>query len=44
MDQRVKCILMHPVRCWSQIVDYFLVVESDERGDKTNQEKDNIVP
>jgi len=35
---------MHPVRGWSQEVDYLLVVESDERGDRTNQDERNIVP
>lgn len=35
---------MHPVRRWSQEVDYLLVVKSDERGDSTDQGEHNIVP
>ena len=35
---------MHPVRRWSQEVDYLLVVESNERSDSANQDKRNIIP
>lgn len=35
---------MHPVGCWSQKVDYLLMVESDERGDDANEDERNIVP
>lgn len=35
---------MHPVGRWSQEVYYLLVVESDERGDSTNQDECNIIP
>jgi len=41
---RGMCVLVHPVRRWSQEVDYLLVVESDECGDSANQDERNIVP